>query len=40
MLEKDKIGFKSMMDTVTTLYQKPNLDKTEMNTVGDDDMSV
>lgn len=26
MTQNDKIGFKSMMDTVTTLYQKPNLD--------------
>lgn len=26
MQEKDKIAFKSMMDTVTSLYQKPNLD--------------
>jgi len=26
MTSNDKIGFKSMMDTVTTLYQKPNLD--------------
>lgn len=26
MIEQDKIAFKSMMDTVTTLYQKPNLD--------------
>ena len=26
MIEQDKIGFKSMMDTVTSLYQKPNLD--------------
>lgn len=26
MTPNDKIGFKSMMDTVTTLYQKPNLD--------------
>jgi len=26
MTQNDKIGFKQMMDTVTTLYQKPNLD--------------
>ena len=26
MTEQDKIGFKSMMDTVTSLYQKPNMD--------------
>jgi thioester reductase-like protein len=26
MTSNDKIGFKQMMDTVTTLYQKPNLD--------------
>jgi len=26
MTQDDKIGFKSMMDTVTSLYQKPNLD--------------
>lgn len=26
MIEQDKIGFKSMMDTVTSLYQKPNMD--------------
>jgi len=26
MIEQDKIAFKQMMDTVTTLYQKPNLD--------------
>lgn len=26
MFEQDKIAFKSMMDTVTSLYQKPNMD--------------
>ena len=26
MIQNDKINFKQMMDTVTTLYQKPNLD--------------
>lgn len=26
MIENDKIAFKQMMDTVTSLYQKPNLD--------------
>lgn len=26
MIEQDKIGFKLMMDTVTSLYQKPNMD--------------
>lgn len=26
MTQNDKIAFKQMMDTVTTLYQKPNLD--------------
>jgi hypothetical protein len=26
MTQNDKINFKQMMDTVTTLYQKPNLD--------------
>ena len=26
MIEQDKIAFKSMMDTLTTLYQKPQLD--------------
>ena len=26
MIENDKIAFKQMMDTVTSLYQKPNMD--------------
>ena len=26
MIEQDKIAFKQMMDTVTSLYQKPNMD--------------